>query len=72
MRTRPTPNCQGCTERFVGCHSQCEDYKRFKAEVEMYKEDVQRLKQTTGAFADYTADKIKNNMKKRGVKYGER
>lgn len=70
METRPIAPCRDCTERFVGCHIQCEGYKQFKDMIELYKEDVERLKQTTGAYAGYKASKIKNNMKKRGKKYG--
>ncbi len=28
------PPCYICTERHVGCHSECEAYKRFRAERE--------------------------------------
>ena len=28
-----TPPCYNCGKRVVGCHSTCEDYKTFKAEI---------------------------------------
>lgn len=25
-------SCKGCTKRYIGCHAECEDYKKFRAE----------------------------------------
>lgn len=27
--------CKGCTERTLGCHSRCEKYAKYKAQVDM-------------------------------------
>lgn len=29
--------CRGCKHREIGCHSTCEDYKAYKAEIETKK-----------------------------------
>lgn len=29
-----TCKCKDCTDRYVGCHSTCEDYKKFQEENE--------------------------------------
>lgn len=29
-----TPPCYNCTERHVGCHGNCDDFKQYKAEVD--------------------------------------
>ena len=39
--TRTTFSCQGCKERYVGCHSTC---KIHKEEKEKYDNDVARIK----------------------------
>lgn len=26
-------NCKGCTERHIGCHSDCHDYMAYRAEI---------------------------------------
>lgn len=28
------PPCKGCNERYIGCHSQCEQYKAYKDKVD--------------------------------------
>ena len=35
-------NCQGCTERHVGCHSSCEKYKDLKQRIEKLNENRQK------------------------------
>lgn len=32
------PSCKDCEKRFLGCHSNCEDYKNFLIEREKRKE----------------------------------
>lgn len=37
--------CKGCTERYIGCHSVCDKYKKFKEEEKAkhelrYKDDM--------------------------------
>ena len=39
-----THNCKGCTHRFVGCHSFCEDYKRFREELDKHNENIRNMK----------------------------
>ena len=34
--------CKGCTDRYVGCHSECEDYKAYTAIMEDRRVEKQR------------------------------
>jgi hypothetical protein len=38
------PRCHGCTERYAGCHSECEDYKEW---CRMHSEKRQELAKAT-------------------------
>lgn len=39
---KPTSNCYKCRKRTLGCHSVCEDYKKFLIENEKYKESIRQ------------------------------
>ncbi|WP_297124403.1 hypothetical protein [uncultured Eubacterium sp.] len=39
---KPTSNCYKCSKRTLGCHSICEDYKKFLIENEKYKKSIQQ------------------------------
>ena len=34
----PKTNCRGCTKRYPGCHSKCEDYIKARAEYDEWRE----------------------------------
>lgn len=36
--TRSEVSCKGCKERYVGCHSECPRYRKWKEEWEKEKE----------------------------------
>ena len=36
--------CRHCTKRKVGCHSDCDAYKKFKKDLEKYKNREKKLK----------------------------
>lgn len=38
----PTCKCKGCGDRKVGCHSTCEDYKKFKEETIAFNKKKQK------------------------------
>lgn len=40
--TRPDCPCRSCTERFVGCHSICEDYADYKDKATRYNEVIKK------------------------------
>lgn len=40
--TRPNCPCRSCTERFVGCHSICEDYADYKDKATRYNEVIKK------------------------------
>lgn len=39
-RIEMTCKCKNCTDRYVGCHSTCEDYKKFQEENEKAKKAI--------------------------------
>lgn len=41
-----TCKCKGCTDRYVGCHSTCEDYKKFQEENEKLKKRAREANQS--------------------------
>lgn len=54
--------CKGCENRFVGCHSECERYKTFKANIE-----AQRQKRNEYLKA---GDELMEIRRKRVKRYG--
>lgn len=44
MSDRKQSPCQFCTERFVGCHSTCENYISFRQSRDDYKNKVREQK----------------------------
>lgn len=34
--------CKGCTERHVGCHSECENYITFKEKLEQQNKQIKK------------------------------
>ena len=45
--------CFNCTDRKVGCHSNCKDYKDFKDEREEKKNTIFKNKKEDSAFFSY-------------------
>lgn len=45
---KPTSNCYKCSKRTMGCHSTCEDYKKFLIENEKYKESIRQANEFVG------------------------
>ena len=33
---KPESTCQNCEKRYVGCHSECEEYIEFKKQLDIY------------------------------------
>ena len=63
--TKQQSPCFECTERHMGCHSECEKYKQFRAE----REEVSRQRILNQAPTDYSIKtlarikKLKQHMK---------
>lgn len=36
--------CINCTRRDIGCHSRCEDYKKWKTEVDKVRKAMRKLR----------------------------
>ena len=44
LKCKPMPEnkCKTCNERYVGCHSECESYKKFRKELDEMNETVRK------------------------------
>ena len=51
--------CKGCGSRFHGCHSQCDKYKREKAEYDRLKNAESQKKETARGLYDQRTSAIK-------------
>lgn len=40
MSNRVKYPCQDCKRRYVGCHAECDDYKKAKAEQDRIKQEI--------------------------------
>ena len=54
-----TAPCNGCSERFVGCHASCQRYAEYKAGCEDRREARTKMQ----PIADYTIDVTKRVQK---------
>lgn len=46
--------CADCQKRYVGCHSDCENYKAWKSEQMSVAEDKRKRKNETSMLNSYT------------------
>lgn len=54
--------CKNCNKRYIGCHSECEDYQNYKDELEDMKAKIRKAKRNDSEMRDYVK---KRNSKKR-------
>lgn len=61
--------CKGCTERYVGCHSECEKYITYvDGRKEQYKKNKERIEQDQLLY-DIEQNSMKNGMRNLRSKY---
>lgn len=58
--------CQGCTQRYSGCHSSCKDYKDFRGELDRESEQRHKSINKEKAFREYKIEGISKELKRRG------
>lgn len=56
--------CRGCTERYVGCHAECEKYKTAKAELDNRKKACREDLAKYDMALRFTLDDIYRKKKK--------
>ena len=49
--------CKGCENRVVGCHSTCEEYRKYKKHVDELREENRKQSQIDGALNRYNKGK---------------
>lgn len=58
-------SCYGCTDRHIGCHSECEKYKAYCAERAELKAKINKNKEYTHYNSTTYATRINNVIKRR-------
>lgn len=65
------PPCKDCDERFVGCHSQCEEYKKWRSARDEINDIVQKAKTEERMIVEHfvdTCDAINRHIRRKNVK----
>ena len=62
MRDAP---CADCKKRYVGCHSDCEDYKAWKSKQMIVAENKRKAKAEQSMLDSYTAKSVRKYMRKK-------
>ena len=60
--------CKDCTERYVGCHSTCENYKLFREELDARKKQITEAKTRHAEHNQHRDKQVKKALKR---KYGK-
>lgn len=56
--------CKNCEDRHVGCHSECDRYKKFKEEHESEKAVIREIKDKRNALNDFRSEQIQKVTRK--------
>lgn len=62
MKIRPESPCKDCTNRYFGCHSECDKYKAFRDSRDEYNKRNFERHERNAYFED---SKLKNEHKSR-------
>lgn len=55
--------CKDCTQRYIGCHSDCERYNKEKSDNDKYKAIVQSHKDKINRDRAYVRDALEKNRR---------
>ena len=55
--------CKDCTERYIGCHSDCDRYNKEKSDIDKYKAIVQSHKDKINRDRAYVIDALEKNRR---------
>lgn len=50
-------SCLGCTERYVGCHSECDKYRAYKEEMTEFADTVNKNRKKYSGYMEYVHSK---------------
>lgn len=59
--------CKECTERYIGCHSDCERYLKEKSEADRIREEMAQKKEELSNQIQWTTESVKRM--KRGKRH---
>lgn len=54
-------NCLNCQVRSIGCHATCENYKRYKEEMELINRKRDEIAEGNRAYRDVMVKRAKRN-----------
>ena len=57
--------CRNCNDRFVGCHSDCERYDKYKTDLRFRNDTIK--KERDKLLIGYTTDAVNKNIKKNRI-----
>lgn len=55
--------CKDCTDRYLGCHDQCEKFQDAKHKVQEEKEKLLNAMKKDAVYADYKRKKIRKERR---------
>jgi len=64
MRLINSP-CKNCTERHMGCHAECEKYRKAREETDAAREKERLHRETEAYFADYAKETLRRMKNRR-------
>lgn len=62
---KPQSPCRNCTERVLGCHSECDLYLTFRRALDRYNELYRQQNEAMQPFDPHQVEMIEKNKKKR-------
>ena len=64
---KSTSPCQDCMDRHLNCHSECEKYKTWKADLEDKRSKVKKERNKEAAMNEYKIKRVLKSKKKMGL-----
>lgn len=64
MRLLHNP-CKNCEDRHVGCHAECEKYRKAKEETEAARGREKLSREADGYYADYAKETLRRMKNRR-------
>lgn len=59
--------CVSCTERYVGCHSECDKYKKYRSDLDERTENTKKMKRSMyGEYEVFKREQSYKGQKKKG------
>lgn len=60
-----TPPCKDCINRYVGCHSSCEEYQSFRISLNEYNDNLYKERYKDNLFNSFKKEVVRKTKKKK-------